>query len=174
MGLLALVYLASRQAVGQAGSHDDQTQAGEAEQSTETPRDVCGRADEGTGEGAFDLFEGDAGGAELLEPELRDLVAQLLADGELVVTQEEGDVPQAAQHLLEAYQSRGGCVLNKAGYLDLLGSVWGCVVGGGQWVDVCLVSDVGDGTSRVTVLHLDADEVAKELMEVGVSDGRGP
>lgn len=78
----------------------------------------------------------------------------------------EGPVDQAATALLASYRDAGSCALAQAGYLDLLGQVWGCVVRGDGWVDVCVVSQTGDaGRSEVHVTRLDVHEVARELRE---------
>lgn len=61
-----------------------------------------------------------------------------------------GDLPTVAQGLVLDYRSQGNCLLRHAGYLDLLGNVWGCVVQGPKWVDVCVVSQ-GNGESESVV-----------------------
>ncbi len=102
------------------------------------------------------------------------LVSQVISGKEVSVTSEEGEVPQVAGQLLQSYKDRGDCVLAQAGYLDLFGSVWGCVINGGSWVDVCLVSDAGGGESRLSVVHLDAKDVAAELLGGDANDGGRP
>lgn len=82
----------------------------------------------------------------------------------------EGDVGQVATRLLVSYRSQGTCVLAHAGYLDLLGCVWGCVVRGDGWVDICVVSQ-RDDRCQVDVTRLDATEVENEL-EVDGKDER--
>ena len=103
-----------------------------------------------------------------------DLVSQVISSKEVLVTSEEGEVPQVAGQLLQSYKDRGDCVLAQAGYLDLFGSVWGCVINGGSWVDVCLVSDAGGGESHLSVVHLDAKDVAAELLGGNANDGGRP
>lgn len=105
-----------------------------------------------------------------LDEVVPDLPSAVLADRSTTVEIEEGEVGQVATSLLVSYRDRGNCVLASSGYLDLMGSVWGCVVNGGRWVDVCVVSDKGDGTSQVAVLHLDADEVERDLGKGGRDD----
>lgn len=41
--------------------------------------------------------------------------------------------------------------------------MWGCVVQGDQWVDICVIEQVDEAFCRVHVMRLDASEVAKEL-----------
>lgn len=65
------------------------------------------------------------------------------------------------ERLVEGYRARGDCVVAQAGYLDLAGSVWGCVMQGEGWVDICVVRDVGQGEgSFVVIWHMDAGEAA--------------
>jgi hypothetical protein len=45
--------------------------------------------------------------------------------------------------------------------------VWGCVVQGDGWVDVCIVSEEGSD-SRVAVLRLEGTAVARELLQQDV------
>lgn len=85
----------------------------------------------------------------------------------LVVTVERGEAEQVATRLLSSYREAGNCALASSGYLDLFGSVWGCVVQGDGWVDVCIVSEEGSD-SRVAVLRLEGAAVARELLQQDV------
>lgn len=98
--------------------------------------------------------EGDAGS--------QGVSSELPQGGGAARTLVEGDVVQVATDLLVSYRAQGSCVLAHAGYLDLLGNVWGCVVRGDQWVDVCIVRR-RDGACQVDVTRLDAEGVAREL-----------
>ena len=81
-----------------------------------------------------------------------------------------GSVEQVAVDLLASYRDARDCVLASSGYLDLLGSVWGCVVHGGDWVDVCIVSASGsEGICEVHVMRLERDEALESLKEDGTS-----
>lgn len=83
-------------------------------------------------------------------------------------SRQSGDVQQVATRLLASYRDAGNCVLASSGYLDLFGSVWGCVVRGDRWVDICIVSETEEGSScEVRVMRLDEDEVAESLGGVG-------
>lgn len=99
-----------------------------------------------TGAGGFE----DAGG----------LLPEALADAPVERTEREvsGSVQDAARDLLEGYAARGGSVLVRAGWLDLLGRTWGCVVSGAGWVDVCLVTERGEEVSEVLVLRMEGEE----------------
>ena len=76
----------------------------------------------------------------------------------------EGDVPDAAEELLRAYQSGGRCTLAQAGYLDLVGNVWSCTVQGEGWVEVAVVRALIEGGSEVTTIRMDADTWERELL----------
>lgn len=60
----------------------------------------------------------------------------------------------AAQTVLGRYEADGMCLLASAGYLDLFGRVWGCVVEGPGWVDVCVVEETTEGTSVVRTVRM--------------------
>ena len=105
--------------------------------------------------------------------ELRDLTGDSsdgdatygVSDG-LRTYEEEGTVEQVAYHLLTSYRDAGDCTLADAGYLDLLGSVWGCVVCGDGWSEVCVVWGRGERTScTVRVLHVDRAELGQVFGE---------
>ena len=100
------------------------------------PLDSLG--DEGVSEYALDLLEG----AE---------VAQRRSERALV---DEGE------RVLEGYRLRGDCIVAQAGYLDLSGKVWGCVVQGAGWVELCVIREGDEGGSEVVSWHMDADDVA--------------
>ena len=72
-------------------------------------------------------------------------------------------VCECAAGLLEERRVRRDCVIARAGYLDLLGRTWGCVLQGNGWVEVCLVTEAPDGRgSSVGVWRMDAADVARE------------
>lgn len=60
---------------------------------------------------------------------------------------------------LEGYQSRGDCVLAHAGYIDLTGRVWACVVQGAGWAEVCVVQEGAHGGCEVVSWRMDAGDV---------------
>ncbi len=64
---------------------------------------------------------------------------------------------EAAAELLERYRGQDNAALAHAGWLDLLGRCWACVVAGPDWVDVCLVSG-NDDASAVQTLRMEVDE----------------
>lgn len=90
-------------------------------------------------------------------------VAGVTSASDVTVRSETGEVEQVATRLLTSYRDERNCALAEAGYLDLLGSVWGCVVQGDQWVDICVIEQVDEASCRVHVMRLDASGVAKEL-----------
>lgn len=71
-------------------------------------------------------------------------------------------VPEVAGALLGGYREQGCCVLVSAGYADLFGRVWTCVVQGDGWVDVCELSATADGGCREAVTRMEAREWREE------------
>ena len=67
-------------------------------------------------------------------------------------------VPESAGEALERYRQRGDASLAHAGWLDLQGKGWGCVVTGGDWVEVCLVAWRSEGESAVTKMRMEVGE----------------
>lgn len=61
--------------------------------------------------------------------------------------------------VLEGYRSRGDCVLAHAGYIDLTGRVWACVVQGAGWAEVCVVRHGASGGCEVVSWRMDAGDV---------------
>lgn len=68
-------------------------------------------------------------------------------------------LPEEGERVLEGYRLRGDCIVAQAGYLDLSGKVWGCVVQGAGWVDLCVIREGDEGGSEVVSWHMDADDV---------------
>lgn len=102
---------------------------------------------------------------ETLPSELSEM-EQLVSD-DVTTSQEALPVPEAAQDVLMEYQARGNCLLCEAGYLDLQGNVWACVVQGDGWVEVQVVRSIEDGrASELTAIHMDVASWARELNEV--------
>lgn len=66
---------------------------------------------------------------------------------------------EEGEGILEGYRRRGDCVVARAGYLDLSGRVWGCVVQGAGWVEVSVVREGDEGGSEVFSWRMDADDV---------------
>lgn len=83
-----------------------------------------------------------------------------------MVFQEEGDVRDVAAGVVEEYRSRRDCVVARAGYLDLLGKTWGCVMQGEGWVEICVVGEHEDGCT-VWVTRMDAAEVGSLVGQDG-------
>lgn len=84
-----------------------------------------------------------------------------LLDG-AACSRRESDLPlsEEGERVLEGYRLRGDCIVAQAGYLDLSGKVWGCVVQGAGWVDLCVIREGDEGGSEVVSWHMDADDVA--------------
>lgn len=77
---------------------------------------------------------------------------------------------QTAQELVGEYRDYGLCLVCQAGYLDLLGNAWGCVMEGPGWVDVCLVTEGTNRTSSVVrVERIVMDQEDEDGLCVGES-----
>lgn len=69
-------------------------------------------------------------------------------------------VADEAASVLEDRQDRGDSLVVRSGYLDMFGGAWGCVLQGSGWVEVCLVSEDGDGEgSSVVTWHMLASDL---------------
>ena len=71
-----------------------------------------------------------------------------------------GEVEAVAAELLEGYRANGDCMVVESGHLDFLGRAWGCVVLGGGWSEVCLVTEGNrEGESVVVTWRIDTDDL---------------
>lgn len=78
----------------------------------------------------------------------------------------DAGLEDSAAQVLEDYRDRGDCLLRQAGYLDLLGKTWGCVIEGPEWVDIVVLQEQEAGsTKRVT--RLDSQAWESELGKLG-------
>ena len=128
------------------------------------------------GEGSVGASDGiDGSGAEeapgvsdlgmespFIEEQLR-LVAEE-SDATMRVERMSEGLEESVREVLGRYQSDGRCLLVSAGYLDLLGSVWGCVLQGPGWVDVCVMSEEADGGCTLRSVRL--EEGREEMGDV--------
>lgn len=93
--------------------------------------------------------------------------ATLSAQAEAVLSRSQGSgyaveqgIEEAAASVLESYAAREGCALVRSGYLGILGDCWGCVVSGGDWAEVCVVTQqAGAEGSEVRIWRIDAAEL---------------
>ena len=107
-----------------------------------------------------------AGLEEGLDQLLVSLAATPRKQGSACMQQTSGlPMAQEAQLLMQAYKKRNDCVLVTADYLDLFGRVWGCVVQGDRWVDVCIVSAEGKH-SKLKITRMDPDAWKEEMIDV--------
>lgn len=91
----------------------------------------------------------------------------LSGEAEAVLSRAEGSgyvfeqgIEAAAGKVLESYAAREGCALARSGYLGILGDCWGCVVTGGDWAEVCVVTQRADEErSEVRIWRIDAAEL---------------
>ncbi len=57
---------------------------------------------------------------------------------------------------LEGYRDSGVCVLECAGYLDLYGDAWGCLVQGDGWVEILVIREAAEESCSVQTIRLEA------------------
>ena len=68
-------------------------------------------------------------------------------------------VAERAAEVLEGYERTQECALMRSGYLDLSGNRWGCVAFGGDWAEICVVSEANEGEgSETNVWRIDAED----------------
>ncbi len=84
-------------------------------------------------------------------------MSKLISSSEATTEEFSSSVPEAASTLVERYRAQGDTTLAHAGWLDLIGRCWGCVVVGPGWVDVCLVSGT-DESCRAQTLRMEVEE----------------
>lgn len=76
-------------------------------------------------------------------------------------------LPEECQELLSTYQQQENCLLVHAGYLDLLGRTWGCVIRGIDWAEVGIVREaVGATEGEVLVMRFEPKDVSEETLRV--------
>ncbi len=79
---------------------------------------------------------------------------------------EAASLEEGASWLLDQYAQDESCALAQSGYLDLQGRVWGCVVVGESWADICVVKQGDTGEeAQVFCWRIDQDSVAREIGE---------
>ena len=100
------------------------------------------------------------GGAPEAEEGMSGVGAAVPAGAEMTEYESEQSVVDEGAGVLERYRARGDCVLAHAGYIDLSGRVWACVVRGGGWVEICVIREGPSGGCAVISWHMDAGDVA--------------
>ena len=78
-------------------------------------------------------------------------------DSHVATYETSEELPDVAAELVSSYEEADDCLVRSAGYLDMFGSVWSCVMEGPGWVDLCLVSQGEDGCV-VRVTRMEAKE----------------
>ncbi len=130
--------------------------SGDGEVSTEDAQtDATGGADGAAAAGSELTLDGltDAA-AEALDGLSSEDVTKLLSssDASNMKTEEFcSSVSDAAGVLIKRYREQTGTTLVHAGWLDLVGRCWGCVVVGPGWADVCLVSGTDEVCTAQTI-----------------------
>lgn len=97
----------------------------------------------------------------LSDGEAAERVLGLLESGEGKRRESDRSLTEEGERVLEDYRLRGDCIVAQAGYLDLSGRVWGCVVQGAGWVELCVIREGDEGGSEVVSWRMDADDVGR-------------
>ena len=75
------------------------------------------------------------------------------ASGSVQVTQTEEGLTDSAKKMINSYRDERTCLLRSAGFLDLRGRVWGCVIEGPGWADICVLEEGQGMTCTKRVIH---------------------
>lgn len=94
-----------------------------------------------------------SGGSAELAP--REEQADITANGASAEEEDDGLVDACAE-VLERYESVPGCTPAYAGYIDLFGDVWACLVFGEGWAEISVVHKSAGGTPQTKVFRFDA------------------
>lgn len=93
-----------------------------------------------------------------------DLALGVAAGSEATRYESELALVDETERVLEERKGRGDCVVSKAGYLDLAGRTWGCVLQGDGWAEVLVVSEDEEGTGcEVVSWRMDAEDAERAL-----------
>ncbi|MDO5106796.1 MAG: hypothetical protein Q4D39_00825 [Coriobacteriaceae bacterium] len=96
-------------------------------------------------------------GIDLEESDVADETVRTEDSGrstELVISQQP--LEREAEDRLVSYRNEEGCTLECAGYLDLFGNAWGCVVQGDGWVEIVVIRTVAEEACSVQTIRLSA------------------
>lgn len=103
--------------------------------------------------------EGREVGNEPDEVELAEEISAVVWDRSLERYESELEVSEEASRLLEERHDRGDCVVVRSGFL-LTGRVWGCVLQGGDWAEILIVSEsAAEGGCDVVISRMSAEEL---------------
>ena len=104
--------------------------------------------------------EGREVGNEPDEVELAEEISAVVWDRSPRRYESELEVSEEASRLLEERRDRGDCVVVRSGFLDLTGRVWGCVLQGGDWAEILIVSEsAAEGGCDVVISRMSAEEL---------------
>ena len=104
--------------------------------------------------------EGREVGNEPDEFELAEEISAVVWDRSPERYESELEVSEEASRLLEERRDRGDCGVVRSGFLDLTGRVWGCVLQGGDWAEILIVSEsAAGGGCDVVISRMSAEEL---------------
>lgn len=79
------------------------------------------------------------------EVEHTEELLRVMDDGDVTTYETSTELPATASDLVCEYRDERDCVVRSAGYLDLQGNAWSCLMEGPGWVDLCLVIQQDEG-----------------------------
>lgn len=85
--------------------------------------------------------------------------ARILGDTEPSIRESGREVADESAEVLADYGRRSDCVLARSGYLGLFNGAWSCLVLGGDWAEICMVTSAQDGGSEVRTWRITGAEV---------------
>lgn len=162
----ALLWLwGERRAVGGRASVEDlPCKESESDEGTDKDEDEGGVGDGQGADAGVDQGAGDDKGAPAEQARNAGTLDVPGSSGHMGAYETDQPLQESASELLVRYRDRGDCVLCRAGYADLAGNVWSCVIQGLGWVDLCVVvQEDGDAGSSVSTLRLKVSEWEEEF-----------
>ena len=93
------------------------------------------------------------------EDEASEVALNLLDGARQTRRESELSLVEEGEKVLEGFRLRGDCIVAQAGYLDLSGKTWACVIQGAGWVELCVIREGDGGGSEVTSWRMDVDDV---------------
>lgn len=85
--------------------------------------------------------------------------ARILGGTEPSIRESGREVVDESAEVLADYGRRSDCVLARSGYLGLFDGAWSCLVLGGDWAEICMVTSAQDGGSEVRTWRITGAEV---------------
>lgn len=91
------------------------------------------------------------------EGEEADELRRIRDDARVTSYQTSEELPETASELVLRYRDQRDCMVRSAGYIDMLGNAWSCLMEGPGWVDLCVVLQGDEGCS-VQVIRMEVKD----------------